>query len=133
MRVLLIIIFVLGACVVLAQKEQCSFYFDTIVKQNVYTSSDSVAVFIGGDMKYIRYLQDNIKIHNVMEMQSGYRFFLIINEKGETVYVGFRKKPVYETSIPEQIKELFLYKKLWHPAKCKEKAVVSKFEGVLVF
>lgn len=106
----------------------CRYYQDSILKKKVYIELDSPAVFKNTTADYIKFILEKIKPKTVDESQEKIRFYLIINNKGLVIYVGFYGK--YDSSIPSQIEKAFLKTKNWKPAKCNGKKVLYRFEGV---
>ena len=109
-------------------EQNCAFYLDSTIKLTIYTKLDSPAVFKNSTLDYIKFIREKIKPHRVEETFNKIRFYLIINEMGVVIHVGFYE--IHEGSIPKQIKKAFLKNKNWKPAKCNGKKVLYRFEGV---
>lgn len=110
----------------------CTFYYDKMLKKNVYTKVEIEAHYGGGPAAYQRFLNKNLQIPQEQidndDLQSHVSMKFIVDTNGQIINPGIKDKSDTTNFTPlekEAVRILRLMPK-WEPAICQGKKVTSE-------
>jgi len=119
------------------KKPDCHYYYNKLLKKNVYTSVDIEPEFPGGAAAYQRFLNRNIKITDENETDtwnSSVTFIFIVDTDGQIKQPAFPGKED-TTDFSQLEKGIFRALKLmpkWTPGQCHGKIVSAEVKRSMV-
>lgn len=111
----------------------CKYYFDTLLKENVYTEVDNPPVYENGKAKFLLDFIETYRHPDEEEYPSKSILKIIVSKEGDILSVDVLTKTETSDTVLDEIKNTILALPNWTTGKCNDINVTCEVRFPIIF